>query len=86
MPGRGTSVGGFHPVNVDIVVGKHGATNRRNADSVFLQSHLLDDFSYYLVHHSVAAARTIVHRVVVKQSRTGIYPVGRIYDLVQFHV
>ena len=56
-----TAVGSLFPVNVDIVVGKYGAANGRNADGLLSNTHFLDDLGNEFVYNAMAATRAIVH-------------------------
>ena len=62
--GGSASVGGFDPVDVDIVVGEDGAADRGDADGVVGQAHLFENFGNEFVDYAVAAARAVVHIVV----------------------
>ena len=58
---RGTAVGGFHEVNVEIVVCQHGTTHGGDTDDIVLNAHFLDHLGDDSVHDAVTATRTIVH-------------------------
>ena len=66
---RSPTVGGLLPVNVNVLVGEHGAAHRRDGDRLVRHSHLLDHLGDYLVHNSVAATWAVMHRSVVQQGR-----------------
>ena len=71
--GGRTSVGCFNPVYIYIVVGKYGATDRRNADSLVFYAHFVDQFGEYAVYYSVAASRTVMSVALIQKSRALIY-------------
>ena len=66
---RSPTVGGLLPVNIYVLVGEHGAAYRRDGDRLVGHAHLLDHLGDYLVHHSVAATRAVMHRSVIQQGR-----------------
>ena len=57
------------PVNVNIVIGKHGATYGADTYGLVFHSHFLNDFGDELMHHTMTAARTIVHVIVIHERR-----------------
>ena len=79
------SVSGLKPVDVDVVVGENGATYRRNADSLFLQSHFFDNLGNEFVHNTMATAWAVVHVSVVEKARFLINPVFGADYIVKFH-
>ena len=81
----GASVRSLFPVHVDVVVGKHGATNGRNADGLFSNTHFLDDLGNEFVYNAMAATRAIVHVNLVQQRRCRINFILRFNDIVKFH-
>ena len=64
---RGPSMGGLLPVNVDVLVGEYGASDRGYGDGLVGHTHLLDHLGDKFVHHTVAAAGAIVHRSVIQE-------------------
>ena len=64
-----TSMGSLLPVDIYIVVGKHGTAYRRNTYSLICHTHLLDDLGNQLMYHTMATAWAVVHIVVVHQRR-----------------
>ena len=80
-----TSVGGFLPIDVQIVVDEDGAAYGRDADSFVFHAHFFDDFGNELVYHAVAASRTVVHRVVVHQRRFFVNQVFGFDDIFFCH-
>lgn len=62
-------MGGFLPVDVYIVVDKHGTSHGGDADGLIFQSHFFDYFGNQFVNHAVAASRAVVHGIIVHQSR-----------------
>ena len=80
-----TSVGSFLPVNVNIVVGKHGAAYGTYAYGLVLHSHFLYDFGNELMHYTVRAARAVVHVIVVQERRLLADDVLRLNYLISIH-
>jgi hypothetical protein len=78
-------VSSLKPVDIDVVVGKHGATYWRNADGLFLQSHFFDYLGNEFVHNTMATARAIVHMCFVEKARSFINPILRADYIVKFH-
>ena len=83
--GRRTSVGRFDPVDIQIVIGKNGASDGRDADRFIFHPHFGDHFGYQLVYHAVAATGTVVHGIFIHQPGFSIYQVFRFYYFVNFH-
>ena len=82
---RRTSVGSFNPVDVNIIIGEDGTTHRRNAHSAVSESHFFNQFGYEFMNNTVAAARAIVHVIVVHQSRFLINQILRFDNIVDVH-
>ena len=83
---RCTSMSRFDPVDIQIIIGKYGASDRRDADCFIFHTHLGDHFGNQLVYHAVAATGTVVHGIFIHQPRFSIYQVFRFYYFVNFHV
>ena len=67
--GRSTSVSGFLTVDVKIVVHEYGTSYRADTDGFLGHAHFFDDFCHQFMHYAMAASRTVVHGVIVQQSR-----------------
>jgi hypothetical protein len=67
--GGSTSVGSLLPIDVYIIIGKHGTTHRAYTDSLLLEAHLFDDFGHELVYHAMGATRAVVHVGIVEERR-----------------
>ena len=78
-------MGSFLPVDINIVIGKHGTAYRADANRLLLQTHLFDDFGNELMNYAVRTTRTIVHVIVVQERWFLIYQVLRCYNLIVFH-
>ena len=50
----------FDKIDFKIVVAKHGAAHRRDADGVFTDAQLVDHFGDQAVRHAVRAARAVM--------------------------
>ena len=82
---RCPSVGGLLPVHVDILVGEDGTADRRDRDGLVRHPHLLDNLGDKFVHHTVAAARAIVHRGVIQEGRLLVDDLTFLYDFFSCH-
>ena len=82
---RCAAVGGFHPVNVDVVVGEYGAPYGRDADGLFCKTHFSNHLGEQLVDHAVAAARAIVHVYFFEKLRFAVNLVLRTDYILDFH-
>ena len=60
-------MGGFDEVDVEIVVGHHGATYWRDADGFVVNAELFEHFGDDAVDGAVSAARAVVERFVRQQ-------------------
>nr|AIF26401.1 putative 2-oxoglutarate oxidoreductase [uncultured bacterium fosmid pJB17E7_contig I] len=78
----GTAVGGFLEVNIKIVVGHDGASDRGDADGLVLDAHLVDDFGDDAVGGAVSAAGAVVHYVVGKHFCLCVNQILRFYYIV----
>ncbi len=78
-------MGGLNPVYVYIVVGKHGTPHRGNAHSLVLKPHLVYEFGYYSMHHTMAASGAVVHVDLSEQARAAVHLIGRGYNFFWFH-
>ncbi|OAV74911.1 hypothetical protein Barb7_01529 [Bacteroidales bacterium Barb7] len=76
----------LYPVDVNVVVGKDGATYGGNANHFLLQLHVSDNFGNQFVDDTVTAPRTIVHRIVIHQLRLAVHPILRLYDFICIHI
>ena len=83
---RRTSVSRFDPVDVQIIIGKNGASDRRDADRFIFHTHLGNHFGNQLVYHAVTATGTVVHGIFIHQPGFPIYQVFRFNYFVNFHV
>ena len=54
-------MGSLNPVDVDIVVGKHGTSHGGNADCRFFLSDFLEYLGNEFVHDTMAATGAVVH-------------------------
>ena len=59
-------------VNVEEIIGEHGATDRRDPDGRFLDAHLFDDLHQHPVNGAVAATRAIAQGAVNKQRGSSV--------------
>ena len=75
----------LYPVDVDVVVGKYGTSDGRDADGLFFETHLVDDFGNEFMHHAVTAPRAVMHGVVVEQARLLVNEVLGLYDILISH-
>ena len=64
-----TSVSGFLPIDIYIVVDKYGASHRGDTYGFIFQSHFFDYFGNQFMNHTVAASRAVMHGIIVHQSR-----------------
>ena len=64
-----TSVGGFLPVDVYIIIDEHGTSYGGDAYCFVFQSHFFDNLGYEFMNYAVAASRAVVHGIIVHQSR-----------------
>ncbi len=83
--GRSTSVGGFLPVYVYVLVGKHGTAYGGYTYGLVFDPHFLNDLCYQLMYHAVATTRAVVHIDVVHQLGLLIYQVLWLDDCLNIH-
>jgi hypothetical protein len=62
-------MGSLLPVDIYIIVREDGTAYRRYAYSLLFHTHLFDHFGNEFMHHTVRAARTVVHIIVVHERR-----------------
>lgn len=79
------SMGSLLPVDVNIVIGKHGAPYGTDAYSLVLHSHFLNDLGNELVHHAMRTAWAVVHIIVVHQRRLLADNILGLYYLISIH-
>ncbi|CDB71716.1 unknown [Bacteroides cellulosilyticus CAG:158] len=80
-----TSVCGFLPVNIQIVIDEHGTSHGGDTYCFVFHAHFFDYFGYQLVYHTVAASRTVVHGIIVHQSRFLINQILRLDNIFFCH-
>ena len=65
--GRGTSVGGFNKIAVEVVVSKYRAADRRNTDRLFGDVHFVQYFCNQTVRHAMRTARAVMGMLIGKR-------------------
>ena len=65
--GGSTSMGGLLPVDIDILIGEHGAAYGRDADGLVGHTHFFNHLGHELVDDTMRTARAIVHGHIVHQ-------------------
>ena len=79
------AVGGLHPVYVDVVVCKYGATHGSHTHCGVLHAEFVDDFGHKFMHHAVAATGAVM-RVYVQQEARARHHLGAVgYDFFACH-
>jgi hypothetical protein len=66
---RGAPVGGFNEITGEVVVSKHRAADRRDADRALGNFHLIQHFRDQAVRHAMRAAGTVMGREIGERLR-----------------
>ena len=67
--GWGAPVRGFHKVKSEVIVGKHRAADRRDADAMLQLAHFFQHFRDKAVRHPVRAAGAVMRNALFKANR-----------------
>jgi hypothetical protein len=73
-------MGGFHEIDVNIVVSENGTPNRCNTDGFIQNIHFFQDFRHQTVRRPVSATGTIMRWGVCEPLGAGVNQVFRIND------
>src|SRR6185369_1120096 len=69
---RSAAVRGLRVADVEVVIEKDAATDRRDGDRAVLDAELVDRFSQELVGEAVSAARAVVGRLALQALAVGV--------------
>ena len=62
-----TAVSGFVHIAVEVIIRKDGAADRRDADDLAVQVHLVDDLGHQAVNDAVVAAGAVMELLIGEQ-------------------
>ncbi len=82
---RRTAMSRLHPVDINIIICKNGASHRSYAHGFIGSTHFGEHLGNEAVNHTVAAARTVVCIILCKQLRTAVYFIFGPDNIFGFH-